>query len=96
MCKRTGRINILVGNILGLIINPWLPLSPCPDQIDFEQALFLEETYVAEIDFTNGEKLIYPSLSGGYDLFYRETNGEIVYHCDFFEIVNEKDILTYD
>ena len=91
-----GKIKILEGEIRGYINSPWDTKKEVPEYISVDEALFLEGVYIAEIDFQDGSKLVYPSLSGGYDLYYAFYNNQICYDTDFFNLAKKVGEISFD
>ena len=82
-----GEFEILCGDVVGIIYDPLKKAEPIPRKIGWEQALLVEGVYIAKIKFSNGDELVYSSLSGGIDLYYAyDDKGRILYDYDFWNL----------
>lgn len=97
MNTKIGTIQLLAGEILGYIDKPWEKLVDTPSKISINDALRLEGNYVIQLNFSENEKMIYSSLSGGFDLFYSvDSEGWIDYDYNFWEIAKRIRKISWD
>lgn len=81
-----GKIQLVCGQVKALIedVNKYVET---PEEIEMEQALYLEGEYIVKLKF-NSFCLIYSSISAAYDLFYFEKDGKTVIETDFYKIIS--------
>ena len=91
------KVRVLVGKITGFINTPWEIESNGIYEVDEKDLIKLEGDYIAEGVMEDSTRIVYPSLSGAYDLFFLNNNHKgLLYSNDFFWIVKQQGKVTYD
>lgn len=84
---KNGEIRYLKGEGTAYISHH-LQYVELPLLIDMENALYIEGDYIGEITFQSG-KLVYPSLTAAYDLFYYEDGTNFEISVDYYELMRK-------
>lgn len=58
-----------------------------PEEIEIEQALYLEGEYIAKLQF-DSFTLIYSSMNAAYDLLYFQKEANVIVETDFYKLVS--------